>query len=156
MQKILLQDWWYTSRPICPTSNLPVWIPPFNSIERYCLVLSSQHICLARKWLHLVIMTRTARIVMHPTLGATTMGPVGHTPCSFCNWLSFFAGQCGKLTLFPQTSLLNSRGERQKSRQGNRWNMGDGEGTGGEKGVGIHPRGPIYKISYDLAYVSSS
>jgi len=33
---------------------------------------------------------------------------------NFCNWLSFFAGHCEKLTVLPQTSLLNVRGEERK------------------------------------------
>ena len=36
-------------------------------------------------------------------------------PSNFCNWLSFFAGHCGKLTVLPQTSLLNLKGEGKKT-----------------------------------------
>jgi len=69
-------------------------------------------------------------------------------PSNFCNWLPFFAGHCGNLTVLPRTSLLNLSGEGKKSSEGNGRNMGgaitgDGEGTEEEnKRQSPHVRSP--------------
>ena len=83
------------------------------------------------------------------------MGPVGHVPSNcgdhgakipsnFCNWLPFFDGQCGKLTVLPQTSFLNGSKERNVGKGiGEEWVEQQRETGKGRrrrrKGIGIDP-----------------
>jgi len=72
------------------------------------------------------------------------------SPPTFATGFHFSLGSCRKVTVLPQTSWLNLRGEGKKDADGNGWNVGGRRERGQRrkrKRIGIHPTWGLLQLS---------